>query len=77
MKPRLALLVLAAVVAFAVFRGNAYAAPALQLPWPAGIQYRINGGNTYGCDTHSNPAVNYYAIDFQFSVIGDQVTAPP
>lgn len=50
------------------------AAPALQLPWPLGVQHLINGGNTYGCGTHSDPAVNKYAIDFQFAD-GDAVAS--
>ena len=33
---------------------NAHAAPGvLQLPWPAGTQDRISGGNTYGCGYHT------------------------
>ena len=38
------------------------------------MQHRISGGNTYGCDTHTNAAINKYGIDFQFSD-GQSVTA--
>lgn len=39
----------------------------MQLPWPSAASHRINGGNTYGCDTHSS-TLDRYAIDFQFSI---------
>lgn len=56
---------------------RASAAPPLRLPWPAGQQHRISGGNTYNCDTHNlstasnSTAYNadYYAIDFQFGPV--------
>ena len=73
-----------AILAAALLAGRqiAEAAPALQLPWPSGQQHRINGGNTYGCDTHnqltasSSTSYNadYYAIDFQFAQ-GQDVSA--
>ena len=38
---------------------------AWQLPWPYNTQHRINGGNTYGCGTHTGG--DLYAIDFAFA----------
>ena len=41
--------------------------PIYTLPWPAGIQHRINGGATYNCPpTHVGD--DYYAIDFEFAL---------
>jgi hypothetical protein len=53
------------ILAFGQLQGTGEAAPGLQLPWPTGVQHRINGGYTYGCGTHTGS--NYYAIDFQFA----------
>jgi hypothetical protein len=44
----------------------------LQLPWPAGVQHRINGGDTYGCGYHQGSS--QYAIDFQLAT-GNDVSA--
>jgi len=83
MKLRVTLAVLSAVaLALVSASASAQAAPALQLPWPAGQQHRINGGNTYGCDTHNTATASsataynadYYAIDFQFT-LDQQVSA--
>lgn len=60
------LLAVLAVVHVGTDSPIALAAPDLQLPWPGGVQHRIFGGNTYGCDTHSVPERNYYGIDFVF-----------
>jgi hypothetical protein len=68
---------LAVMAALLTSQETATAAPALQLPWPTGHQHRINGGNAYGCGTHSGPQTaisasaynaDYYAIDFQFGL---------
>ena len=68
MKLRFALAGLcAALVGLVGGPAPAEAAPGLlQLPWPAGTEHRINGGNTYGCGTHTGG--DYYAIDFQFAI---------
>lgn len=46
--------------------------PLLQLPWPLGKQYNINGGNSYGCGDHTG--LDAYAIDFALPS-GSQVAA--
>jgi hypothetical protein len=50
---------------------RADATPLLQLPWPTGSQHNITVGYTYSrpgqpCGDHTG--VDYYAIDFQFSL---------
>ena len=49
------------------------AAPTLQLPWPAGQQHRINGGDTYDCGQYHHGRTRF-AVDFQFS-LGQPVAA--
>lgn len=72
MKLRLVLAGLVASIAASAIGGQAAAAPALQLPWPTGVEHRINGGDTYGCGYHTGSS--YYAIDFQLAT-GDDVSA--
>jgi hypothetical protein len=43
---------------------KAHGALALQLPWPTGQAQKVDGGNTYGCGTHTGP--DQWAIDFWF-----------
>jgi len=64
----------AMVLALASLSTTTQAAPSfgLQLPWPAGTQHRINGGNGYNCGTHTGG--DYYALDFAFAS-GEAVTA--
>lgn len=79
---RMALCGFAFALALVITQKAADAAPALPLPWLTGAQHRINGGNTYGCDTHNTQTASsataynadYYAIDFQFQ-LGDDVSA--
>lgn len=61
----------AAILAVGLFRPSAVnAAPALQLPWPAGSQHQITVGYTYsrpGSSCGDHTGIDYYAIDFDFS----------
>ena len=55
--------------------------PALQLPWPSGVQHNINYGATYDCYRHTRMTAeppyhenaNYYAVDFALTY--ESVTA--
>ena len=58
---RLVALVVSFVIAAGLLGSGAQAAPALQLPWPSGQIQKIDGGNTYGCDTHVG--VDQWAVD--------------
>lgn len=47
--------------------------PHLRFPWPASASHNIVGGYSYFCGDHTNN--DYYAIDFNFPTVGQEVDA--